>query len=1239
MLNRNIRNLILVFILCLLVVWAIPPFALPGESYISGTASQCNVQSDQDCYQTFTCSRAMNLTNLTFSITTVGTPTKPTEVLIYSTSIGLINILIANWTPIPASFDPSSFTEFNSSGNVSCALGQVLGVVLHTGNAANNQHSWADDGVGTYANGTGGYANGNLGGFTPQTNDRWFKTWFNWTGASPPAPPDTSPAGFINCSMTSEGLPGYRINISNGFCAGVGCNVPRTNDTTPTVSCYLNKTGNMTIIDLGANLNYTDIYRGNANGGNGTGDFVTATLNDTNRTRVGLQTFCLAAVDANGNQNGSCTWRGFFNITKASGPNTTLNGPPNGVSFRLDVNNTITFNYTTNDTYDPTLSCVGYINNVAVYTNTSTLNATPTIFRSTQGVGSYTWYVNCTDSFNNVNQSEIRTFTVNAIASVACTLNGSHSNKSYEQYLTRIGLPYAINYTCTVQPNATICVDYDYMINWSCFTGNFTLLINVSALNNTKFVNGTFAINSSTPYNITIKQDNNTDIISIAFKIQGYSPYPTNVFLSFSNKTIFAFPGKIKETEAEYNEFIYSGVKYNATNITVALGGTGIIQSNTSNSLPMKNATIYVSGYNLDGNNEFTKTITFTLPNPQNTSLSIHADAPLGVFDDFVSNNSIWGGDESTYEVIEISGIKRRDLSYGPTGLSTSSDVFKVQCGGDVETIDMYTIPSSTLFDWRNISVIVMDFVYDNNREANGKSENKIYLTDGTNRLETWSITRASGTGQSPTRSSDYARVYFTKISDTQFTISGNVTCSNCGGNANGGGTFSTTSLDANEQWTFEFYTKAEVDVLSSNCQKDNFAQFILRQINQSGIWLQRNTTNGTYYSVGNSSYCALNVTPNNVSKIVLEWNQFKPAGTDVFAYVSNTCNSSQPIWENTISGQSHTFATVGNNIGVRFALNSSTNISSPTITSFTAQVVKSSISNISLDCDGDVDPEWTYEGALNSTTSPKVANCSIFNSCASGLTCMRTFTFTSDGGGILSIDNVSITQSLAELTVVNKTPFEFTTYWNISAAANANGAALRAYDLVVKFNGSQNKTLFAHTAESSSLLLGTDNLTALIYFSKLKSTFPKGVTYFQPQPTSNNQRNIPIYGQTIRACNTFTSAKCAVTSTPIFNVSSYAYDLPFDLYINTNVSYNTSCFNYSFDLGVNRTTALQTNTTPQLMASSIQKVETNVNNSKRIFGFVDYYNATQSCEREVKTNVFEWRGYCVGGPAGDCVR
>jgi len=187
----------------------------------------------------------------------------------------------------------------------------------------------------------------------------------------------------------------------------------------------------------------------------------------------------------------------------------------------------------------------------------------------------------------------------------------------------------------------------------------------------------------------------------------------------------------------------------------------------------------------------------------------------------------------------------------------------------------------------------------------------------------------------------------------------------------------------------------------------------------------------------------------------------------------------------------------------------------------------------------------------------------------------------------------------------------------------------LGLYDLDAEFKGSKNITLFAHSSSNSTHNTGTDNLTLLVYYSKHNTTYPKGVLYFEISPLSNNQSNVSIYGQVIRFCNTTSSSYCVKTSTPIFNNTNYAYDLAYDLYVRVNVSYSKSMSNWSVDLGVNRTTPVQANTTFLLIKSNLA-----LNTSVPIFAFVDLYNISDGEIDNLSTMDWEWAGYCV-----NCVR
>jgi len=1053
-----------------------------------------------------------------------------------------------------------------------------------------------------------------------------------------PTPPETTPANLISCNLTTEGGEGQIINMTDPNCNNAGCHVPRTNSTTPTIRCTTDEAANMNIIDNNRNLNYSDIYAGNANSGNGTGQVLVATLNTSNQSRIGLFNFSLSLKDVVGNENRTANLFFPINITDFTPPNSTDRAPNSSVFFMLGINSSIDFNVTATDNYDRNFTAQLYIDNVLQKTNNTYLNGTLLKYTvSVTTIGAHTWYYNFTDSFNNVNQSEIRSFDLFAIANISCVLNNTHSNKSFEQYLTLINKPYAINFTCSVQPNVTICIDFDYLVNWTCLTGNGTIFMNISELNNTKFMNGNFSINiSSSPYNVSIQQDNNTDLIRMAFKIQGFNPYPSNIFLTYDNQNLFVIPGKLKESEAEYNEFSYTSTKYNATNLTIVSGGTAIIRVNTSNSFSMRNFTSSLSGYDLDGNNEYSKEELFTSSFVINDSLSYQTAAPLGTFDNFENNVS------GRWELETVTDINCavKELIYTKGNLDDSLNLRTTVPSTDTSNCNLRTTYTDAIADLRNTKIAESIFEYSVSVSScpaacgtSGSASAVVYAFDGTNRvaLGTFSVSTSDTSAQSQ---NEVAKLSLSSISSSSVVVSTNAT------GMTGGGTVSLTSLNFNNQIKLQFAVTASTSDMGAGNARSAGAYIYQSSLKWGGGWLNNSLTNGTYWTNGNITQCGINVSATNISKITLSWNEYKPTGTNILGYVSNTCNSSTPTWESTTNGILHTYSSVGNNVGVRFNLNG-TNVSSPVVRNFETEVIKSSIQNVSLDCDNDGVVDWSYSGILNSTTSPKTANCTSFVSCSSGITCLRPLAFSSSTGGILSVNNISATQSLNELTITNLTPFESITFINVSTEfINASPSGkLRVYDLIVGFNGSANRTFFAHTAENSSLLLGTDNLTAFIYFSKFKSQFPKGVSYFEPLALSNNQSNIPIYGQTIRNCNTFTNAKCAVASTPIYNISSYAYDLPFDMYVNTNFSYNKTCFNFSFDMGVNRTTPMQTNLTPQLLVRSVEKTLVNVNNSRRVFGFVDYYAVTNACANETQTMDFEWRGYCVNSSVGDCVR
>jgi len=154
--------------------------AIKGETVSVADNLLCNVQNNQDCWQSFHCGQTGLLTNITMRVQRTATaPTAITSMLIYnvSPSTHVPTTQVASWTAVPISFPSTSFTTFNFSGGVNCTKGKNISFVLHSANANGAQHQFSGPGSNVYTNGTKGYADGSLGGFTVQTQEFIFETW------------------------------------------------------------------------------------------------------------------------------------------------------------------------------------------------------------------------------------------------------------------------------------------------------------------------------------------------------------------------------------------------------------------------------------------------------------------------------------------------------------------------------------------------------------------------------------------------------------------------------------------------------------------------------------------------------------------------------------------------------------------------------------------------------------------------------------------------------------------------------------------------------------------------------------------------------------------------------------------------------------------------------------------------------------------------------------------------------
>ena len=965
--------------------------------------------------------------------------------------------------------------------------------------------------------------------------------YWNWTVINLSAvisvpPVDLTTPPNVTFANLTDGSP--NVNMSDPFCINAGCKYPQTNDTTPTFLVGLNETGNATVINLGRSLNYSDIYRGNANSGNGTGQFLSLTLNTTNSSRIGLWNFSIGATDEAGNQMEFGTFNFTINITDGTAPNVSIYAIPNKSVFRVGVNFSLSstilqFNYSATDNYDSILrNCSLYVNsvfrhNVSTYVNNTNVSVNLTIAT----IGSYNWNVTCQDNNNNIGESPFFVFDIlEPPVNITLLLNGTNQSRSYEFNTTLLGRPYGIEINYSVMPNISFCLDFDYMVNWSCFSGNGSIFLNITELNQTKLRSGNSSVNMSPSINnITFQVDNQTDLIKVGFKLKGYdiSGFPTELEIDLDNDSFsdIVIPGKIMATEVEVNSFRATGiVVVNASNLTYNTRSSKTININATSSLLVKNFTMRLSGYDLDNRNEFIYNERFNLSKSSfnQTLSSVNIE---GVYDNFVHNDSKWNlsGTDLGNSVMQYVSSPYSHLKFTQAGAGIHSLIPDAQA--DLRNSSFFSV------------LLDIDVRCVNDGLEGERAEFWFYITDGTSNYEIVHNQSVcpGGSGISVVKKT-YVNYTFIRLTDTSWELYLNKTLQS---------TNSLSSLDFNNKIQPKLSIEGVVQgggTASSTLLLDKFIW--------SGALL--NNTNGTYSSNGNFTSRILNYTNTNVSKALLECSENKPINTSIRYYLTNTANATNPLFEEVTLGQSHTFSTIGNALAWRAQLNSSDNQSSPIVRKCDISVIKSSFDNVSTDfgCDGDID--WSYTGTLNSTTSPQNVNGSIddlsvyySNNCAKTKTCQYPVCISLGQGGVLSVDKSNLTFNLREITA-NIIKLEPLTFWNWTISFL--GGIANLYDIDIEFAGSKNITLFVHTYENATHDLATSNLTIQVYHSKFNASIVLGKSTYNVFPDSKDSKNVTPSGQNYQ--------------TPIWNITNLAYDEPFDVFVKLNNSMNCTLGN-----------------------------------------------------------------------------
>ena len=913
----------------------------------------------------------------------------------------------------------------------------------------------------------------------------------------------------------------------------------RTNDTTPTFFAITDESATCAVIDKDRNLNWTDIFAGNANSDT-EGTTHTLTLNLTNQTgRVNLHNFSIGCKDSSGNENSTSTSGKFIiNITDTTPPNATIFKPNNGSVYRIGVNLTLSstiiqFNWSATDNYDTTLkNCSIYFNgelrhNVTDYKNNTIVSSNMTL--NSEG-NDMQWYVNCTDQANNINQSQIFLFTILSQqfnVNITLYLNDSHANRSYEFNTTLLDKDYGVRINMTVTPNTTICIDYDYLINWTCLPGNSTLLFNITELNITKLNNGSnFANITGTIINLTFKIDNNTDLEKIGFRIRGFNNngYPANLTIDIDGDLIpdIIIPGYIKENEIMINEFkTSSGPNQRSANITFSSGGSITIQINASSSIKnIKNFTGYIDGYNIDPvayniYENFTSSIRIA-----STNLS----APYGVYDDYERNSS---------SLITIVDVAQCDEIQS---LTSGDDYLQIKSlEPDANNRCTITLSDLDIKKYQNVTLL--------HRVTSGTdvgNEDAFwYITDGTN-----SVTLNILDGPLlPGFNYFDLKWHIARLSPTLWNWAYNKTETSGSFGPTLSGQADLSSLDISKKWSIKITTSRAIPHRIYN-------------VNVTGAYLPRNGS-GEYknYSVGVLNFTTVVNASAPIIRAAINATFYQPPNTKIRFYLRN--NNISAFDEVSPTSSTNPVLNVltmsGNNLTGYVTMTTNDTTATPELYDMRFIISPGTATNVSVDCGNDGDADWNYDGVLNST---RQINCSVAdfdtyrtNNCLNTKTCNYPVSLSVGSSGQIGINSINFTQSLeakpnitSEITISNLTRYENMSLFNFTLRKVIDGV-VNLYGFDFEFKGSKNITLFAHSQENDTNLLGTSNLTLSVFYSKFNSSFQKGINYYDVFPKTKDSKNITPFGQTIK--------------TPIWNITNLAYDNDFDVYVRQNETMN----------------------------------------------------------------------------------
>ncbi len=714
-------------------------------------------------------------------------------------------------------------------------------------------------------------------------------------------------------------------------------------------------------------------------------------------------------------------------------------------------------------------------------------------------------FVSCKDASGNEGlTSTSGLFLINMTDTlIFINLDGIDDTRKYE-FLSFPNI--SANCTSVVGNNCSVSIDIIapfYGFNLTTGINETSILFNITHLRIVNFtedgIEGSSIQTLQNSGTVNFTSDNRTQILNVSINVSSTGTI-TNLTIRYYG-IVKSFIGSIKGNIWSQSKFIESSILKDAVNITYSVKGSKSIFSNLTDIDNPLDMSLRISGFSLDDDNEFIYLEDFNGTDGSvgfNQTLSSHADAPLGVFDEFANNNTNW-----SIDIISSSCSSTAfDYQTSPVSLNTRlTDSNPTPCTANVD----YDNPAA---DLRNTSLVSIYFdVIGTCPSGSGSWGLSIRATDGTSNVDL----KNYGFAACPPILTAHYNLTLIKSGDKEYEVFQN---------GSSQGTTDISSLDFDKQIRLRAFVQ-------SSGGAPGTGQIIYTQhlIEWGGGWLNRSTNNGTYKSIGNISSC-VNRTTTPLIRATLTAIDYSPVGTNIDYFLTNDNGTT---FEEVLNGVTHTFTSEGSTdseVCWLAELSSTSNITSPVVRKITVSVVKASAENLTVEIVGS-STIITFDEVLNSTNGPFIVNLTPIPNI------LDEIKISSAVPGQIQVDQFNVNATINPIVLSNQS-FEDCTLCFINFTFT-DGPTIVS-DLIVDFLGSLNYTVTARFD------VGAISVSKIIqvFYSYFNITLP-GTEFYDVFPTSKDSKNVSPFGQK--------------DDIPIWNLSNLAYDRPIDVYVKTNLT------------------------------------------------------------------------------------